>query len=44
MELGADCNVADKHGKTPFIRAAEFGHIQALNLLIELCEKPDLSG
>ncbi|XP_057289679.1 ankyrin repeat and EF-hand domain-containing protein 1-like isoform X1 [Hydractinia symbiolongicarpus] len=44
VELGADCNVADKHGKTPFIRAAEFGHVQALNLLIELCEKPDLSA
>ena len=44
VSLGADCNVSDKQGRTPFMRAAEFGHIQALNLLLDSCDNPDLSG
>ena len=44
MSLGADCNKQDKFGETPFIKAAKYGHIQALTSLLDSCKRPDLAG
>jgi len=35
LDLGASANVCDLKGQTPSMRAAEFGHVQALSLLTE---------
>lgn len=42
--FGADSNVTDFEGRTPYMRAAEFGHIQALTVLVEGVKNVDLSG
>ena len=35
LSLGASPNMVDLKGRTPAMRAAEFGHTQALTLLTE---------
>lgn len=35
LDLGASPNVVDLKGRSPAMRAAEFGHVQALLLLTE---------
>ena len=35
LDLGASPNMIDLKGRTPAMRAAEFGHTQALTLLTE---------
>lgn len=35
LDLGASPNVSDLKGQTSLMRAAEFGHVQALSLLTE---------
>lgn len=35
LDLGASPNMVDLKGRTPAMRAAEFGHVQALTLLTE---------
>lgn len=35
LDLGASPNVCDLKGHTPAMRAAEFGHVQALSLLTD---------
>ena len=35
LDLGASPNMVDLKGRSPAMRAAEFGHIQALTLLAE---------
>ena len=44
ISLGADCNKQDKFGETPFIKAAKYGHIQALTSLLDSCKRPELAG
>lgn len=40
----ADFNVIDKNGKSAYMKAAEYGHIEALTTLIQLCDFPDLDS
>ncbi|KAK3083084.1 hypothetical protein FSP39_013519 [Pinctada imbricata] len=35
INAGCDANIADHHGNTPLHEAAEYGHIEIVNLLIE---------
>ena len=42
LELGASPNVVDLKGRTPAMRAAEYGHIQVLKLLTDT--DADLTG
>lgn len=42
LNLGASPNVYDKLGRTPSMRAADYGHIQVLKLLAEA--HADLTG
>lgn len=35
LDLGASPNMVDLKGRSPAMRAAEFGHVQALTLLTE---------
>ncbi len=42
ISLGATPNVSDSLGRTPSMRAAEYGHIQALQLLADA--DADLTG
>ena len=35
LDLGASPNMVDLKGRSPAMRAAEFGHVQALTLLAE---------
>lgn len=42
LDLGASPNVLDLKGRTPAMRAAEFGHMQALHLLTDAGS--DMSG
>ena len=35
VDLGASPNMVDLKGRSPAMRAAEFGHVQALTLLTE---------
>ena len=44
ISFGADCNVTDFNGRTPYMRAAEFGHVQALTALLEGTKNVNLSG
>ena len=42
LELGASANVFDSLGRTPSMRAAEYGHLKSLLLLVEA--DADLTG
>lgn len=44
LKKGASATVKDKLGRTPAMRAAEYGHIQSLVVLIESSETIDLSA
>jgi hypothetical protein len=41
VENGADVNIQDKHLRTPLHRAAQFGHANAVRLLLSLGADPD---
>ena len=43
ISYGADCNQTDLEGRTPYMKAAEYGHVQALKALLEGALNPDLS-
>jgi len=43
ISYGADCDQTDLEGRTPYMKAAEYGHVQALKALLEGALDPDLS-
>jgi len=40
VHFGADANIADSHLRTPLHRAAQFGHVEAVRLLLSLGANP----
>lgn len=42
LDMGANPNVIDQQGRTPVMRAAEYGHVQSLQVLADA--NSDMTG